>query len=413
MRRALISIATCAVLASGCGPGSLVLRGAIDTARVNAGAQEALDSPYLDFQAFLESFLACGRANGRPAPAPAFAGETFADLTYVTRTSAVADADQAAQDIIDNLPGDLGSGLIQPKWDRQGAATYRCPDDGLLYGTAVLSDFVTTPATGRYVSTIFTDAGITLHDGLRYGTAPLCEPTGNDLLLDIYEPTIDALAERPTIVVIHGGGFEKGDRKSSASAARAYARRGFVAVSIEYRTCPGGVTDEDLLEVATNAIDDGMEAIRWLRANAGTYGIDPDRIATLGSSAGGAIAYGVALIDDPTPGGPLAAFDHRPNATMGTGAHLTPAIESPGFVADPPPTMMFRYERDTNAGPTDPSYEWPYSYQTCHAIHGAGGTCDFIVIPGDGHVSGFGPAGGQSLWYMPWLYEHLDLANAT
>lgn len=413
MRKTMMLVAACAVVATACGPGSLVLRSAIDAARVNAGASEALDSPYLDLQAFVESLQACRRANGRPAATPAFAGETHADLTYVTRTSANPDDDLAAQEIIDDLPAAIGAELIQVGWDRQGIATYRCPDDGLLYGTAVVTDFVVTPATGRYVSEVFTAAGITKHDGLRYGTAPLCEPTGNDLLLDIYEPTVDSLTERPTVVLIHGGGFQNGDRTTVAASARAYARRGFVAVAIEYRTCPSGVPDEDQIEVATNAIDDGMEAIRWLRANSSTYGIDSDRIATLGSSAGAAISYGTALIGDPTPDGPLAGFDHQPNAAMGTGAHLTPAIETPGFVADPPPTMMFRYEFDTNAGPSDPSYEWPYSYRTCHAIHTAGGVCDFVVIPGFGHVSGLGPTGGQAHWYIPWLYEHLDLAHAS
>lgn len=413
MRKTLILMAACAVLAAACGPGSLVLRGALDAERVNAGASEALDSPYLDLNAWLESVNACGRANGRPAPAPTFPGETYDDLSYVTRTSAIIDDDLAAQDIIDNLPGGVASVQVQAKWDRQGIATYRCPDDGLLYATGVLTDFVSTPSSGRYVSDIFTADEITLHDGLRYGTAPLCTPTGNDLLLDIYEPTIDTLAERPTIVVIHGGSFTGGDRKKFAGSAERYARRGFVAVAIEYRTCPGGFPDEDLIEVATNAIDDGMEAIRWLRANAATYGIDVDRIATVGSSAGAAISFGTALIDDPTPGGPLAAFDHQPNAAMGTGGHLTPAVETPGIVADPAPTMMFRYEFDGVAGPSDPSYEWPYSYQTCNGIHANGGICDFILLPGGGHVSGLSPTGGQSYWYMPWLYDHLDLANAN
>lgn len=412
MRKALTVVAVMAIVATACGPGSLVLRSAIDSARVNAGAGEALDSPYLDFQALLESINACTRANGGTAPAPDFAGESSVETTYVTRTSANPDDDAAAQEMIDGLPAGVGQALIQPKWDRQGIATYRCPDDGLLYGTGILSDFLPTPS-GRYYDEVFTNAEITLHDGLRYGTAPLCNPQGNDRLLDIYEPTVDTVGERPVMVVIHGGGFKSGDRKKFATTAEAYARRGFVAVSIDYRTCPGGFPEEDFLEVVTNTIDDGMEAIKWIRANAATYGMDPDRIGVVGSSAGAAIAYGAALIDDPFPGGPLAAFDHQPNAVMGTGAHLTPAIETPGFVADPPPMVMLRSEFDTNAGPADPAYEWPYSYQTCNAVHDLGGVCNFIVVPGNGHVHGMSPTSSQSQWYMPFFYDTLDLANAT
>jgi hypothetical protein len=185
-----------------------------------------------------------------------------------------------------------------------------------------------------------------------------------------------------------------------------------VAVSIDYRTCPSGIPDDDLVRRATDAVDDGMEAIRFLHANAAAYGIDITRIATLGSSAGGAISLGTGLISDPTPGGPLAGHPTRPTAVISTGAHLAPALESPGFDADPAPVMMFRYEMDTNAGPADESYMWPYSYRTCNQIHNDGGVCDFIRQDGGGHVTGLGPTAPQSRWTRPWLWEHLDLAAA-
>ncbi|MEQ8839661.1 MAG: alpha/beta hydrolase [Acidimicrobiales bacterium] len=412
MRRLITPLVVAACLATACGPGSAVLRNAVDAARVGAGVGATADSPYLDLQALAESVNACERADGAAIPAPSFAAETAAATTYVTRTSADPDDDDAAQEIIDELPAAVGASVVAAKWDRKGIATYRCPHDGLLYGTAILSDFVAIPSSGRYVSNVFTRAEIVRHAGLRYGSAPLCEPGGNDLILDVYEPVGDTLEARPTVVLIHGGGFVNGSRTGYVGAAEAYAQRGFVAVAIDYRTCPSGISAEDFLAVATNAIDDGMEAIRYLHANAETYGIDTTRIATLGSSAGGAISLGTALLADPTPGGPLAAEPTQPAAAMETGAHLTPAIEVPGFVADPAPILMFRYEVDTNAGPSDPSYEWPYSYRTCNTVHAQGGVCDFFVLDGPGHVSGISVNGPQSHRYLPWLYEHLDLATA-
>ena len=413
MKRTAPTLLIIALLVSACGPGSETLRAILDTARSNAGVGAAIDSPYLDLQAWVESVAACSRANGGNNPATTFNGETSAETLFITRTSALVDDEAAAQDIADNLPGKTLAGLVKAKWDRKGLATYRCPEDGLLYSTGVSSDFVAAP-NGRYIDEVFMEDDITVHDGLRYGTAPLCEPTGNDLLMDIYEPTGDTLTERPAMVVIHGGGFKNGNRKSFAATAMQYAQRGFVAVSIEYRTCPSGFADEaQYIATATNAIDDGMEAIRFLHANAAAFGIDTTRIAAAGSSAGAAIAYGAALLEDSTPVGPLAAYPSQPVAVMGTGAHLTPALESPGFLTDVPPIMMFRYEFDVNAGPEDPAYGWLYSYRTCIQVHNNGGTCDFFRLPGSGHTSGINPTGNYGDWYMPWFYQQMDLANAN
>ena len=81
------------------------------------------------------------------------------------------------------------------------------------------------------------------------------------------------------------------------------------------------------LLAARNAIDDGMESVRWLRSKAATYGFDDTRIAALGSSAGGAIALGIGATDDPTPTGPVAAWSPKIRAAVSTGAHLTPGLD--------------------------------------------------------------------------------------
>jgi len=413
MNRSLPAVMISAVLLVACGPGSETLRALLDNGRANAGVEPAIDSPYLDTQAWVESVYACQRASGSDRPAPVFDRETYTEVTYLTTTSALADDEAAAQDLVNNIPFSTRTALLQAKWDRKGLATYRCPDDGFLYGTVVLSDFIPTPA-GRYIDPVFTEQDIVVHDGIRYGNAPLLCDRSNDLLMDIYEPTADTLVSRPTMVVIHGGGFRSGNRKKNADEALAYARRGFVAVAIEYRTCPGEfASDEAQVEAATNAIDDGMEAIRFLHANAATYGIDTTRIGAVGTSAGGAIALGTALVDDQTPGGPLETYPYQPAAVMSTGGNLTPAIESPGFRDAVPPVMMFRYEFDTVAGPDNESYEWPYSYQTCLEIHNKGATCDFFRLDGPGHVSGIGPTNAYAKWYLPWFYEKMDLANAN
>jgi acetyl esterase/lipase len=96
------------------------------------------------------------------------------------------------------------------------------------------------------------------------------------LLLDLYVPE-KAEGRLPLIVWIHGGAW-LGGSKAQCPAIR-FAARGYVVASVEYRLSP----------VATfpAQIQDCKAAIRWLRANAGKYHIDPDRVGAWGASAGG------------------------------------------------------------------------------------------------------------------------------
>ena len=158
---------------------------------------------------------------------------------------------------------------------------------------------------------------------------------------------------------------------------------------------------------ATNAIDDGIESVRWLRSNAATYSIDVGRIAGLGSSAGGAITLGMAIVDDPTPGGPLAGVSRNISAAVSTGAHLTPGIPTGAisFDATDAPVMMFHYETDTATDNAD-----EYAFETCAAVRTAGNTCDFNVQAGWGHTVSVGSTGPY--WTSeigPFLWHHLDL----
>lgn len=105
---------------------------------------------------------------------------------------------------------------------------------------------------------------------------------GQELKLDIAYPK-DTRKARPAIVYIHGGGFEGGEKPTDQTVL--FAQNGFVGVAIEYR----------LSSVAKfpAAVHDCKTAIRWVRANAKKYGVDPDKIGVIGESAGG---YLVAMM---------------------------------------------------------------------------------------------------------------------
>ncbi len=102
-----------------------------------------------------------------------------------------------------------------------------------------------------------------------------------ELQLDLWRPK-DAPGSLPAIVCIHGGGWFKGERGNMANLAQALAARGYVAVTISYR-----LSGEAKFPAA---IQDAKAAVRWLRANASTYGIRAERIGVTGLSAGGHLA---------------------------------------------------------------------------------------------------------------------------
>lgn len=112
--------------------------------------------------------------------------------------------------------------------------------------------------------------------------------------LDLYEPKADSgRADRPAILAIHGGAWRGGDKAWGEQFARELCPYGYVVFSINYRLSsrPNGTWPAQIQDV--------QNALKHIRANAPRYRIDPDRIASLGVSAGGHLATMVALRDDP------------------------------------------------------------------------------------------------------------------
>lgn len=100
------------------------------------------------------------------------------------------------------------------------------------------------------------------------------------LKLDVVRPQADSNKPRPAVVWIHGGGWQGGNKASGLGRLGGLAASGdFVGFSVGYR-----LTDETAWP---GQIHDCKAAIRWIRANAKKYGVDPEKIAVWGSSAGG------------------------------------------------------------------------------------------------------------------------------
>src|SRR5688500_5240706 len=99
-------------------------------------------------------------------------------------------------------------------------------------------------------------------------------PDGVPLLLDLRIP--DAGGPHPVIVYLHSGAWITGDRTGGPAIRQ--ASRGYAVASIEYRLAPRYTFPAQ--------IHDGKASIRWLRANAQRFNLDPERIAVFGTSAG-------------------------------------------------------------------------------------------------------------------------------
>ncbi|NQX25982.1 alpha/beta hydrolase [Microbacteriaceae bacterium VKM Ac-2854] len=122
----------------------------------------------------------------------------------------------------------------------------------------------------RDYSGITIDADI-VYDAATGQTLDVCMPAGGG----------DA---RPAVLEIHGGSWARGDKADLnwRPICQWLASEGFVAVSVNYRLAPAAVFPAQ--------IDDVTAAAAWLTANAEDYGVDPERIAAFGGSAGGNLA---------------------------------------------------------------------------------------------------------------------------
>lgn len=103
-----------------------------------------------------------------------------------------------------------------------------------------------------------------------------------DLTMHVLTPKERSQQPSPVFVWIHGGGWQAGSKDGGIYVASQFVRKGFVGATIEYR-----LTDEAPFPAQ---IEDCKCAIRYLRAHAKEFNIDPDRIAVGGASAGGHLA---------------------------------------------------------------------------------------------------------------------------
>lgn len=153
-----------------------------------------------------------------------------------------------------------------------------------------------------------------------YGTAGA---GGRDLRCDVYTPPgVTAGDSAPCVVIVHGGAWRSGDKSQLRGYGILLGRAGYVCIAPEYRLVGEAPWPAQIQDVKA--------AIRWARASAGELGIDPDRIAIEGNSAGAHLA----LVAGGTPN--LPEFEGEGgNAGVSTAVAAVAAIYPPTIFVDP------------------------------------------------------------------------------
>ncbi len=146
---------------------------------------------------------------------------------------------------------------------------------------------------------------VTVEEGIVFGTGG-----GRELRCDVYLPP-GRPQRAPAVLLVHGGAWRSGDRSQLRGYGILLGREGYVCVASEYRLSGEATWPAPLHDVKA--------ALRWMRANADRYGIDPERIAVSGNSAGAHLALMMAG----TPGVP--EFEGE-GGDAGVSTHVAAAI---------------------------------------------------------------------------------------
>lgn len=273
-------------------------------------------------------------------------------------------------------------------------------------GCGTIDGARSTAAPRRFHTPVFRE--VEVQRDVVYGQAAGSDGRSTPLRMDLYQPLGDTARSRPALVLIHGGGYYTGDKSDMADAARVYARYGYVTVSIDYRldasveavqqrTAGGALDAADtmaLLQAFDDAVADSRQAVADLRAHAVEYRIDPDRIATMGWSAGGSTSLG-HLLTRSFDGDATSEHPDVAAVVVASGSIGGPLVEQVSH--DPPPALIIAYRTDSANSANPPA-------RICGLLRRAGGQCAMHLRSGVGHEVDLARSAPE---VVPFLAKHV------
>ena len=228
-----------------------------------------------------------------------------------------------------------------------------------------------------------------------------CNPDGQPLLMDASIP--QRASHVPAAIVVHGGGWVRGDRRLDVEPLFAPLNdAGFAWFSIDYRLV------SNVAQFA-NGIDDVECAVRFIRKHATEYGVDPNRLALVAESAGGQLAMMAALRLPPTESVKAIVALYTPTdlvSLLKNSNYVPPQIRqsvegtpwenlvltglatlSPieNVRRDMPPILFIH-------GTADPLVPFEQSTAMCRKMKQAGANCQVYALNGAGHGIRWWPA---------------------
>ncbi len=237
-----------------------------------------------------------------------------------------------------------------------------------------------------------------------------CTPDGGPQKMDLYFPRVSYGKPGPVVVYVHGGGWQGGD-KSGGEGLREMnllVERGYLFVSINYRLAPKFKWPAQIQDVKC--------AIRFLRANARSLGLDPNRIGAIGGSAGGHLVAMLG-VTDASAGFDVGEYLDQSSRVKAVVDLFGPAdltvkqftesqantirtafgVQSPDdpllakaspvtyISKDDPPFLILQGDKDTLVPPSQ-------SQELYDRLKAGGVTATLVIVKNAGH--GFAPAGG-------------------
>lgn len=310
-----------------------------------------------------------------------------------------------------------------------------CGEESVPSRGGMSSPLIQSPSMRRFAFVaLLTLAAISVAAALDQKDVEYGRAGGKTLLVDLHVP--DGPGPFPAAILVHGGGFDEGSRSTNNRPLfDVLADAGFAWFSIDYRLAPGVHFPE--------AMDDVNSAIRWLKANASKYHVNPSKIAIIGESAGGffvnyagthetpetrvaavvdiygAVDYGkLAELRREHPERFNMASINR-HASNGGGIHFfgVEQLDAPGLAKLRAVSPIFAVHKGMPPflcihGTKDDQVVYEQSTAMCQAMHKVGAVCDLITVEGGGHGMGSWKAPEMQHWkpeMVTWLKKTLDV----